>query len=298
MTSFTRWIVLESWTHSCKSEAMKTALLQLNSSDDPAANLAVTLELVEQAAREGAGFVLTPEVTNCVSASRARQAAVLRHEADDPTLAALRARAASHGLWLLIGSMALKTGDADGRFANRSFLIASDGAIVASYDKIHMFDVQVSDTEHYRESAGYRPGSEAMIAQAAFGTIGMTICYDLRFPALYRDLAVAGAQIITVPSAFSPVTGAAHWETLLRARAIETGAYILAPAQTGIHEAAEGRSRETHGHSMVVDPWGRVLADAGEGVGVFTVDLDLTQTAKSRASIPAMTQKAVYDADL
>lgn len=277
---------------------MKTALLQLNSSDDPAANLPVTLALVEQAAREGAGFVLTPEVTNCVSASRERQAAVLRHQADDPTLDALRDCARSNRLWLLIGSLALKTGDPDSRFANRSFLIAPDGAIVASYDKIHMFDVQVSDTEQYRESAGYRPGSEAVIAQTAFGAIGMTICYDLRFPALYRDLAVAGAQIITVPSAFSPVTGAAHWEILLRARAIETGAYIVAPAQTGRHEAAQGRRRETYGHSMVVDPWGRVMADAGEGVGVLTIDLDLMQTAKSRASIPAMMQKAVYDADL
>jgi len=274
---------------------MKSAVLQLTSGDDPAANLPVTLGLLDRAADEGAGFVLTPEVTNCVSASRARQAEVLTGEGDDITLTALRDRAARHGIWLLIGSLALKTGDADGRFANRSFLIAPDGGVRARYDKIHMFDVEVSETESYRESAGYRPGSEAVTADTPFGRIGLTICYDVRFPALYRQLALAGAQIITVPSAFSPVTGAAHWETLLRARAIETGAFILAPAQTGQHPATVGKCRETHGHALAVDPWGRVLADAGTGCGIVSVDLDMDMVAKSRASIPAMSQMPRYD---
>ena len=212
---------------------MRTALLQLNSSDDPAANLPVTQQLIGQASAGGATFVLTPEVTNCVSASRTRQQEVLRTEEDDATLAALRAQAHELGIWLLIGSLALKTDDSDGRFANRSFLIAPDGGIAARYDKIHMFDVEVSETESYRESAGYRPGRKSTLVETPLGRIGMTICYDIRFPHLYRGLAQAGAEILTIPSAFSPVTGAAHWESLLRARAIETGAYILAPAQTG-----------------------------------------------------------------
>jgi predicted amidohydrolase len=214
---------------------------------------------------------------------------ILQHEADDRTLAALRNRAATHGIWLLIGSLALKTDDADGRFANRSFLIAPDGAIRARYDKIHMFDVTVSETESYRESAGYRPGKDAVIAETPFGSLGLTICYDVRFPRLYRELALAGAEVISVPSAFSPVTGAAHWETLLRARAIETGAYIIAPAQTGQHAASQGRTRQTHGHSLVVDPWGKVLADGGTDCGIISVDLDLARVAHSRARIPAMT---------
>jgi predicted amidohydrolase len=214
---------------------------------------------------------------------------VLHHEADDPTLAALRDKAARAGIWLLIGSLALKTDGPDGRFANRSFLIGPDGGAVAHYDKIHMFDVTVSESESYRESAGYRPGDTLSVINTPLGRIGLTICYDLRFPALYRSLGAAGAQIITVPSAFSPVTGDAHWETLLRARAIETGAFILAPAQTGQHAASQGKARETYGHSLVVDPWGRILADGGTGCGVIVVDLDLEQVAQARGSIPAMT---------
>ena len=271
---------------------MKTALLQLNSSDDPAANLPVTCALLDKAAGDGAKFILTPEVTNCVSASRTRQQEVLQPEAEDQTLIALRARAKAHGIWLLIGSLALKTDDPDGRFANRSFLIAPDGQVMARYDKIHMFDVAVSDTETYRESAGYRAGTQAVVADSPFGRLGMTICYDIRFPGLFRQLAMAGAQILTVPSAFSPVTGAAHWKTLLRARAIETGAYVLAPAQTGHHAASRGRTRETYGHTMAIDPWGRVLADGGVESGIIIVDLDLSKVAKARQSIPAMTQMA------
>ncbi|MEI4260708.1 carbon-nitrogen hydrolase family protein [Roseovarius sp. D0-M9] len=267
---------------------MKAALIQLCSSDDPAANLLRTTALIEQAAKDDAAFILTPEVTNCVSADRAHQIEVLAHEVDDKTLAALRALAARLRIWIQVGSLALKTGDADGRFANRSFLIGPDGAIVARYDKIHMFDVTISAQESYRESAGYRPGAQAVLAPTELGMIGMTICYDVRFPQLYRHLAQRGAQILTVPSAFSPVTGAAHWHVLLRARAIETGAYILAPAQSGTHAARAGKPRQTYGHSLAVSPWGEVLADGGAGQGVIYVDLDMAEVAQARQRIPAL----------
>ena len=267
---------------------MKAALVQLNSSDDPAANLPRTCELIAEAAGEGAGFVLTPEVTNCVSQDRAHQTRVLQHEDDDLTLQGLREAAIFHGIWLSIGSLALKTGDADGRFANRSFLIDPAGRIVARYDKIHMFDVTVSSTESYRESAGYRPGDRAVIADAPFAKIGLSICYDVRFAYLYRALAQSGAELLLIPSAFSPVTGAAHWEPLLRARAIETGAYVLAAAQTGTHAATAGKPRQTYGHSMAVSPWGEVLADLGTESGIALVDLDPREVSQSRKRIAAL----------
>jgi predicted amidohydrolase len=274
---------------------MKSALLQLNVSDQPADNLRQTLALIRQAASDGAGFVLTPEVTNCVSADRKHQEQVLQHESNDLTLAGLRQAAHDHGIWLSIGSLALKTDDPDGRFANRSFLIDPSGRIAARYDKIHMFDVEVSDTETYRESAGYRPGTQARILKTPFGTIGMSICYDLRFAYLYRALAQAGAQIMQIPSAFSPVTGAAHWEPLLRARAIETGSYVLAAAQTGQHPSSTGKVRQTYGHSMAVSPWGEVLVDMGIETGVAMVDLDLAEVSKSRSRIAALTHDRPFE---
>ena len=267
---------------------MKIALLQLSVSDDPAENLPHTRAMLEGAAGAGAGFVLTPEVTNCLSSDRAQQRAVLRHEEEDPTLAALREDAARLKLWLLIGSLALKTDDEDGRFANRSFLIGPDGGIVARYDKINMFDVDVSETEKYRESAGYRPGTRAVIAPTPFGTLGLSICYDVRFPQLYRRLSQAGAQILTVPAAFNDTTGKAHWQSLLRARAIENGAYILAPAQTGTHAAHEGRPRRTWGHSMVVAPWGEVVADGGTDPGITYAEIDLAAVERARRRIPSL----------
>ena len=268
---------------------MKAGLIQLSVTDDPARNLPVTLDLVRQAAAGGAGFVLTPEVTNCLSSDRAHQLAVLRSEDRDATLAALRASAEQLGIWLLIGSLGLLTDDPDGRFANRSFLIAPSGAIAARYDKIHMFDVNVSEAEQYRESAGYRPGTRAVLAETPFAKIGMTVCYDLRFPQLYRRLAQAGAEILTVPAAFNDTTGAAHWESLLRARAIENGAFVLAPAQCGSHAAHGGRPRRTHGHSLAVAPWGEILADGGTEPGVNLVDLDMSAVAKARARVPSLT---------
>ena len=274
---------------------MKTALLQLNVSDDPVANLKVTLAYLRQAAAGGAEFVLTPEVTNCVSTSGAHQREVLQYEDQDITLAALRTEASRLGVWLLIGSLALKTDDADGRFANRSFLIGADGEIKARYDKIHMFDVQVTPEETYRESAGYRPGNTAVVVETPFAPLGMTVCYDVRFPALHAALARAGARILTVPAAFSPVTGAAHWHCLLRARAIETGCFVLAPAQTGVHESAAYKTRGTYGHSLVVSPWGEVLLDAGETPGVYTTNLDMEQVAVARRKIPSMANVRPFD---
>ena len=270
---------------------MRAGLVQLTVTDDPTANLTTTQRRVAQAIQGGAEFVLTPECSNILSSNRDHQRAVLQVEAADPTLAALRDQAAAAGVWLLIGSLALKTDDADGRFANRSFLIAPDGAIAARYDKIHMFDVNVSGTEVYRESSAYRPGDKAVVAETPMGKIGMTICYDVRFPHLFRHLAQSGAQILTVPAAFNHITGAAHWEVLLRARAIETGCFVLAPAQTGFHPEplSGGKGRRTHGHSLAISPWGDILADGGTDLGVTFVDIDLSEVAKARTRIPALT---------
>jgi predicted amidohydrolase len=276
---------------------MRTALLQITSSDDPEANLSMVSDLIRRAAAEGAEFVLTPEVTNCVSASRTRQEEVLRMPEEDPFLAAMPALARELGIWLLLGSIGLKTNDPDGRFANRSFLFSPEGAEVAWYDKIHMFDVQVSETETYRESAGYRPGTRAVVAEADFAPVGMSVCYDVRFPALYRTLAQAGARILTVPAAFSPVTGAAHWESLLRARAIETGCWVLAPAQCGTHAATRGRARSTHGHGMAVAPWGEVIVDLGTEPGIASFDLDLGAVDTARGKVPSLSHDREFTLD-
>ena len=274
---------------------MKTALLQITSSDDPVANLDMVRAMMAEAVGQGARFILTPEVTNCVSTSTTRQREVLQHEEDDTTLAGLRAQAAALGVWLLIGSLAIKTHDADGRFANRCFMINPQGQIVARYDKIHMFDVQVTESETFRESKGYRPGKKAVIAETDFGKVGLTICYDIRFPHLYAALAQAGARIITVPAAFSPVTGTTHWEPLLRARAIENGCWVIAPAQTGEHPKTRGKTRQTHGHSMVVAPWGEVVIDAGIDPGIHFFDLDDSSVAEARRRVPSLTHTRPFD---
>ena len=274
---------------------MKTALLQLNVSDDPVANLPRTVSMIEQAADMGAVFVLTPEVTNCVSSKRAHQRDVLRHQDDDPTLSALRDVARARGVHLLIGSLALKTDDLDGRFANRSFLIGPDGAIIATYDKIHMFDVTISNTETYRESEGYRAGTQAVVAQTPFAPIGMNVCYDVRFSQLSNALARAGARILTYPAAFSPITGAAHWHSLLRARAIEAGAWVLAPAQTGTHSGPSNKGRRTYGHSLAIDPWGEVILDAGTAPGVYMFDLDLEKVADARRRVPSLENARTFE---
>lgn len=273
---------------------MRAGLLQLTVGDLPSENVPLVRAAVRAAVAGGAGFVLTPEVTNCLSGNRAHQARVLTAESADPVLAMLRDEAARAGVWLLAGSILVQTDDLQGRFANRSLLIAPDGGIVARYDKIHLFDVQVSETETYRESAGIRPGDRAVIARTPFATLGLTICYDLRFPALYRDLAQAGAQVLTVPAAFSTVTGRAHWESLLRARAIETGCYVLAPAQTGTHPSSTGRTRATHGHALAVSPWGDVIGDAGSEPGVLYADLDMTAVSEARHRVPSLSHDRPY----
>ncbi len=271
---------------------MRVALLQMTASDDIAANTQTLVAAVTEAAAGGADMLLTPEVSNCVSSSRAHQDAVLSDEASDPTLAALCAAAKAYGIWVLIGSLAVKTDDADGRFANRCFVIDAQGQVQARYDKIHMFDVQLSATESYQESAGYRPGTQAVVIDTPWGKIGLSICYDLRFPHLYRALAQAGADILTVPAAFAQTTGKAHWHSLLRARAIETGCFVLAPAQTGTHarqdEGDPSAPRKTFGHSLAVSPWGAVLADAGTGCGMTFVDLDLGDVERSRSRVASL----------
>lgn len=267
---------------------MKIALLQITSSDDPAGNLETVRALVDEAAGAGAEFVLTPEVTNCVSNSRSHQREVLHRETDDPFLAGMRDVARARGLWLLLGSLALKADPPEERFANRSLLIGPEGEVAARYDKLHMFDVQVTEQETFRESAGFRPGDAAVLAKTDFAKIGMTVCYDVRFAYLYRALAQAGAEILTVPAAFSPATGPMHWEPLLRARAIETGSFVLAPAQVGDHAVTRGKPRRTYGHSLVVSPWGEVLLDAGQETGVHIVDLDLAQVAEARGKVPSL----------
>ncbi|MCY4303968.1 MAG: carbon-nitrogen hydrolase family protein [Aestuariivita sp.] len=274
---------------------MLGALVQLTSSDDPESNLPLIRSFITDAAMKGAQFVLTPEIINCVTNSTGQKNIVLTKESDDKTLSSLQALSAELQIWLLIGSLALKTDDPDGRFANRSFLIDPKGRIIARYDKIHMFDVQISVEETYRESAAFRPGDRAVLAQTEFGAVGLSICYDLRFPHLYQKLALAGARILTVPAAFSSITGKAHWEPILRARAIETGCYIFAPAQTGDHNVKRGRPRQTYGHSLVISPWGEILLDAGVKPGVFCFEWQDYEIEKARGRVPSLTHICFFD---
>lgn len=260
---------------------MRAALVQITSGDDPAENCAKAERLIREAAVGGAQFVLTPETTNFISFSRELQQERLREENNDTTLASLQKLADELNIWLLIGSLSIKV---DTKLANRSFLISPTGEIVTRYDKIHLFDVELGQGESYRESDTIRPGTKAAVTKTPVGTIGMAICYDIRFAGLFRHLAQAGAEILTVPAAFTVPTGQAHWEVLLRARAIETGSFVLAPAQTGTHP----NGRKTYGHSLAIDPWGRVLADGGTTEGVTFVDLDLNQVTEARNRIPAL----------
>jgi predicted amidohydrolase len=261
---------------------VKAALVQTNAAPDMAKCIAEASALIEEAAGEGAQFILTPENV-CGQYDRAadKQAAAQREDSH-PGLARFREQATKLGVWLLIGSLSIKTEEP--RVANRSYLIAPDGTIAAWYDKIHMFDVDLADGESYRESATVRPGERAVMAETDFGRVGLSVCYDLRFPHLYRTLAKAGADILTIPAAFTVPTGKAHWETLLRARAIESGAFVLAPAQTGEHDGG----RHTYGHSLAVAPWGEVIADGGGAVGVSLVELDLDRVAEARQMVPAL----------
>ena len=262
---------------------MRVAIAQITSSDQPAENLASVLALMDRSGDQDILFL--PEVTNCVSLDRVHQAQVLDDVDNNMFLDAVCRKARALGLWVALGSIALKTHDADGRYTNRSILIDACGAVVAQYDKIHMFDVTVSDTERYNESKGYRPGDTAVLARTPWGSMGLSICYDLRFPALYRTLAQAGAVILVVPSAFSRPTGEAHWHILLRARAIENGCFVLASAQTGEHP---GSGRKTYGHSLIVDPWGQVIMDAGQKPGLYFSELDLKAVNKARMRVESL----------
>jgi deaminated glutathione amidase len=260
------------------------ACIQMRSGTDPAANLAAAGALIREAAASGARFIATPEMTNLIETRPDEARRKVRREAADESLAACFALAAELRVMLLIGSLAIALDD-EYRFANRSFLISPEGQILARYDKIHMFDVDVGDGQTYRESGTYRAGEEAVLVRTGLGAIGLSICYDVRFPQLYRALAQAGAEILTIPSAFTRVTGEAHWHVLVRARAIETGCFVVAPAQGGRHEAG----RETFGHSLIVSPWGEVLAEAdGDAPGFVIAELDLTEVAKARARIPSL----------
>ena len=269
---------------------MRVAIAQITSSDQPAENLALVLAFMEQSA--GQDILFLPEVTNCLSLDSVHQAQVLEHFDNNHFINAVCKKARCLSLWVALGSIALKTYDADGRLANRSILIDANGSVVAQYDKIHMFDATVSEVERYHESKGYRPGDTAILARTPWGGVGLSICYDLRFPTLYRTLAQAGARILVVPSAFAQLTGEAHWHVLLRARAIETGCFVIAAAQTGVHP---GSGRKTYGHSLIVDPWGQVILDAGQLPGLHFVELDLTDVDKVRARVASLSQDRNFE---
>ncbi|MEH6742388.1 carbon-nitrogen hydrolase family protein [Hyphomonas sp.] len=263
---------------------LRVACVQMRSGVEIAPNIAVASDLIRDAAGQGAQLVATPEMTNLLDIRPGKARPKIVPEADDQTLAAMRALATELGIWVLVGSIAV-TLEGEDRLANRSVLVAPDGSVRARYDKIHMFDVEVGDGQSYRESRAYRPGERAVLAETEFGKLGMTICYDVRFPHLYRKLAQAGAGILTIPAAFTRVTGEAHWHVLVRARAIETGSFVIAPAQGGQHEDG----RETFGHSLIVSPWGEVLAEkADDEPGVILADLDLDAVAKARRRIPSL----------
>lgn len=261
---------------------MRAALIQLNTGDSIPEATGVAEALIREAAVAGADFISTPETTHLMEMNRKSVLEKVFEQKDDPGLQKFQALASELRVWLHIGSLITKV--AGDRLANRSFMIGPDGGIAASYDKVHLFDVDLGGGETYRESALYDGGGEGVMVKTPIGAFGMSICYDLRFPYLYRALAHAGANVILVPAAFTRPTGEAHWHTLLRARAIETGCFVLAAAQTGKH--ATGRS--TYGHSLVIDPWGEVLADAGEAVGVTLVNLDLEKVAAARQKIPSL----------
>ena len=268
---------------------LKAALVQLRTPATQAGALAQVEPLVRQAAAGGAQLIATPEATNILQRDKAKLFEAVRPLDEDACVTGLRALARELGVWILIGSALVRR--EDGQLANRSTLVGADGAIKATYDKIHMFDVDLPTGERHRESALYTPGERAAVAQTPWGKLGLSVCYDVRFPQLYRALAKAGAEVITVPAAFTRPTGEAHWEILLRARAIETGAFVLAPAQGGLHEDGRG----TWGRSIIIGPWGEILAKAEDDEpGVIVAELDLDAVAKARAAIPALVNDRAF----
>jgi deaminated glutathione amidase len=265
-----------------KSSTFKVGLIAMRSGCDPQANLNAVVAAIDQAKRAGADYVQTPEMTNVLESKRDRLLAKIVTDDNDPTLATLREVARKLAIYVHIGSLAIKASPE--KAVNRSFLIDRKGDIAARYDKIHMFDVDLAGGESYRESNTYRAGELAVVADLPWGRLGLTVCYDLRFPALYRALAEAGASFLAVPSAFTQQTGEAHWHVLLRARAIENGCFVFAAAQGGKHESG----RETFGHSLIIDPWGRILAEGGTEPGVVMAEIDPAEVAAARAKIPSL----------
>jgi predicted amidohydrolase len=270
--------------------AFTAACIQHTAGPDPEANLKVVGDLVRRARDAGADFIMTAEASNLIASGKTRRDNA-RRETGDPFLAGMRELARELGVWLLLGSLVIDPAGEPGadpaeeRLANRSFLLDASGSIVARYDKIHMFDIDLPGGESYRESNAYRPGGRSVVAETPWGRLGMSVCYDLRFPHLYRALAQAGADFLSVPSVFTVPTGRAHWHVLLRARAIENGAFVFAPAQCGEHAGG----RKSYGHSLIVDPWGEVLADGGEEVGFITARIDPAKIAEARRSVPSLT---------
>lgn len=267
--------------------SFRAACVQMRSGVDRARNVDAALSLIAEAAKGGAHFIATPEMTTAVDRNGDRLISSLPEGEPAEEVRAFSAAASEHGVWLLIGSMPVRRGG--GKLANRSFLFGPDGAVAARYDKIHMFDVSLADGESWRESRVYQPGSEAVLVRTPLAALGLSICYDLRFPGLYRALAQAGAEVIAVPAAFTKQTGRAHWKALLTARAIECGAFIVAPAQGGLHEDG----RETFGHSMVIAPWGDILTEArGDEPGVIFADIDVRRVTTARRQIPSLSLDA------
>src|SRR5476649_2215074 len=258
------------------------AMVQMRTSLLPGPSLEQGIKLIREAAAQGADYVQTPEVSNMMQVNRMALFEHLAAEEDDLSLKAYRALAAELKIHLHVGSLALRA--TPEKAVNRAFLIGPDGNVLARYDKIHMFDIDLGGGESYRESANYQPGENAVISHLPWGRIGLTICYDVRFPALYRALAESGAAFLTVPSAFTRKTGEAHWHALLRARAIENGCFVFAAAQAGMHE----NKRETYGHSLIVDPWGVVIAEGGVEPGVFLAKIDPAKVETARKAVPSL----------
>jgi len=260
----------------------KAAMIQMRSGLTPAANVDAAAKLITEAKSNGADYVQTPEMTNILAANSQQLFAATSDENSDASLAAFRELAKKLGIYVHVGSLAIKI--LPDKCANRGFLIDPEGNIAARYDKIHMFDVDLANGESYRESSRYRPGEIAVVADLPWARLGISICYDLRFPALYRALAEAGASILAIPSSFTKQTGEAHWSVLMRARAIENGSFVLAAAQGGQHE----HGRATYGHSIIVNPWGRVLAEGGTDPGIVMAEIDPAEAAAARAKIPSL----------
>ena len=273
-------------------KVFRAALVQLRSGRAIAPNIETAERLIRSAVREGALYVQTPENTSIMELETECLLAAIETEEKSEPLAQLRALAKELAIWLHVGSLGTKL--IGGKVANRSYLIAPDGAIAARYDKLHMFDVDLAGGESYRESRNFNPGSKAVVADLPWGRLGMSICYDLRFPGLYRALASAGADFITVPAAFTKQTGEAHWRVLLRARAIETGTFVLAACQGGLHE----NGRSTYGHSMIVSPWGEVLAEAGEDPQIVLADIDARLSAEARAKVPSLRYGRAFEVEI